>query len=107
MRHNYKRILSYDPVSKEVKQYRALGEEYLFNERLYDEVFYEIWALSNHTTEVTLGFSLTGDMYQLSPAPYGTYVREDLYSAQTIKKGSVLTAIADFKKKNNLPFDED
>lgn len=107
MRHNYKRILSYDPIKKEVINYRGLGEEYIFRDRWYDEVFYEIWALSNHTTEVVLGFSLNGDMYQLSPAQYGTYVKEDLYSAQTINKSSVLAAISKYKMKHNIPFDED
>lgn len=107
MRHNYRRILSYDPVKKEVIQYRALGEDYIFNFRRYDEVFYEVWALSNHTTEVVLGFSLANDMYQLSPASYGTYVKEDMYSAQTIPKGSVLAAIANYKKRHHISFDED
>lgn len=106
MRHNYRQILSYDPVKKAVIEYRALGEEYIFQKRWYDEVFYEVWALSNHTTEVVLGFSLAGDMYQLSPAGYGTYVKEDIYSAQTISKGAVLRAISEYKMKHNMPFDE-
>lgn len=96
MRHNYKCILAYDPVKKEVTNYCGLGEEYIFHGDYYDEIFYEVWALANHQTSVVLGLSLTGDMYQLSPAQYGTYVKEDLFSAQTIKKGSVLTAIAKF-----------
>lgn len=106
MRHNYSRMLSYDPAKKEVIRYRALGEDYLFKDKWYDEVFYEIWALSNHTTEVVLGFSVSGDMYQLSPASYGKYVKEDIYSAQTIPKGAVLAAISRYKLKNNIPFDE-
>lgn len=107
MRHNYKRIFSYDPIKKEVTNYRSLGEECIFNSHWYDEIFYEVWALSNHTNEVVLGVSLSGDMYQLSPAGYGKYVKEDAYSAQTIHKGAVLTAIANYKKAHDLPFDED
>lgn len=105
MRHNYRKILSYDPVKKEVTTYRELGEEYIFKTKWYDEIFFEVWALSNHTAEVVLGFSLSGDMYQLSITEYG-YVKEDLYSAQTIPKGSVLTAVATYKKKHNLPFED-
>ena len=107
MRHNYKRMFSYNPVEKEVTNYRPLGEAYLFREMLYEEVFWQIWALSDHGREVILGMSLNGDLYQLSPASYGSYIKEDLYSAQTIHKGAVLTAIATYKKKLNLPFDED
>lgn len=107
MRHNYRKMIAYDPVKKEVKDYRSLGQEYIFNGQKYDEVFYELWALSNHTTEVLLGISLSGDLYQLSPASYGRYVKEDFYSAQTINKGSVLRAVSEYIMRNNLPFGDE
>lgn len=107
MRHNYRRMLAYNPVKKEVTVYRAFTEDDIFDSQLYDETFYEVWALSNHTTETVIGFSLTNDIYQLSPAGYGTYVKEDYYAGGGINKGAVLTAIAEYKKKNNVDFDED
>lgn len=107
MRHNYRRILSYDPIKKEVTAYRAFTEDDIFNSRLYDEMFYEVWALSNHATETVIGFSLTNDIYQLSPAGYGTYVKEDIYGGGSVNKGAVLAAIAKYKTKNNIIFDED
>lgn len=107
MRHNYRKMLAYDPVKKEVKIYRTFRERDIFNGQKYDEVFYEIWALSDHTTQVVLGLSLSGDMYQLSPASYGRYVKEDMYSAQTINKGSVLRAVAEYIMKNKLPFGDE
>lgn len=107
MRHNYRRILAYDPIKKEVTAYRAFTEDDIFNSRLYDEMFYEVWALSNHTTETVIGFSLTNDIYQLSPAGYGAYVKEDIYGGGSINKGAVLSAIARYKAKNNIVFDED
>lgn len=107
MRHNYRSIFSYNPVKKEVITFKGLGEGYLFKGFMYDEIFYRIWAISNHTEEVVLGLSISGDMYQLSPASYGTYVKEDLYSAQTIPKGAVLAAISKYKSKHNIPFDEE
>jgi len=107
MRHNYRRILAYDPIKKEVTAYRAFTEDDIFNSRLYDEGFYEVWALSNHTTETVIGFSLTNDLYQLSPAGYETYVKEDYYGGGGIDKGSVLTAITKYKVKNHLEMDED
>lgn len=107
MRHNYRRMLIYDPVKKKVIKYRPLAEKYIFQSGWYEEVFNSLWEISDHNREVVLGFSLNGDLYQLSPADYGTYIKEDLYSAQTIPKGSVLAAIARYKQQHNLPFDED
>lgn len=107
MRHNYRRILSYNPVKKEVTVYRAFTEDDIFDYKYYDEMFYEVWALSNHTTETVLGFSLANDIYQLSPARYGTYVKEDFYGGESINKGAVLSAIVRYKAKNHINFDED
>lgn len=107
MRHNYRRMLAYNPVKKEVTQYKPLGEDFIFRDKWYDEIFFTLWNNSNHTTEVILGISLNGDLYQLSPAAYGGYVKEDIYSAQTISKGAVLAAIATYKKNHNMKFDED
>lgn len=106
MRHNYRKMLSYNPVEKRVINYIELGEEYLFASRRLDEEFYKLWGLSNHTTEAILGVSIGGDLYQLSPVEYGSYIKEDLYSAQTIHKGAVLTAIATYKKQHHIPFDD-
>lgn len=107
MRHNYRRILSYDPIKKEVTAYRAFTEDDIFNSRLYDEMFYEVWALSNHATETVIGFSLTNDIYQLSPAGYGTYVKEDIHGGGSVNKSAVLSAITRYKEKNNIKLDED
>lgn len=106
MRHNYGRILAYDPAENRVTVYKPLGEEYIFEDKMLDEAFYEVLAKTNRMNEVVLGFSLTGDMYQLSPAGYGTYVKEDIYSAQKINKSKVLTAISTYKEQHNLSFEE-
>lgn len=105
MRHNYRQIVAYDPVDNKVTVYKALGEEYIFEGKKLDEVFYEVLAKTNRMNELVLGFSLSGDMYQLSPAGYGTYVKEDIYTAKMISRGRILTAIATYKKEHHLPFD--
>lgn len=106
MRHNYGRIIAYDPIDNKVTVYKPLGEEYIFQDKKLDEVFYEVLAKTDRMNEMVLGFSLTGDMYQLSPAGYGTYVKEDIYSAQRVDKGKVLAAIVHYKKQHNISFDE-
>lgn len=106
MRHNYGRILAYDPIEDRVTVYKALGEEYLFEDKKLDEVFYEVLAKTDRMNELVLGFSLTGDLYQLSPAGYGTYVKEDYWSAVKLNRSKILTAIARYKERHNMKFDE-
>lgn len=106
MRHNYGRILAYDPVEDRVTVYKPLGEEYIFADKKLNEVFYEVLAKTNRMNEVVVGFSLTGDLYQLSPAGYGTYVKEDFWTGTMFNKSKILAAIARYKTEHNLPFDE-
>lgn len=106
MRHNYGRILAYDPVEDRVTVYKSLGEEYIFEEKKLDEVFYEVLAKTNRINELVLGFTLTNDMYQLSPAAYGTYVKEDYWSAVKLNRGKILAAISRYKKEHHLKFEE-
>lgn len=106
MRHNYKQIVAYDPAENRVSVYKALGEEYLFEEKKLDTAFYEVYYKTNRMNEMIIGISVGGDLYQLSPANYGTYIKEDSTSIRFLHKGKVLCAIIDYKKKHNIPFDD-
>ena len=107
MRHNYKCICAYDAQENRVTVYKALGEEYLFEEKMLDTAFYEVYYKTNRMNEMVLGVSVGGDLYQLSPANYGTYIKEDSTSTRFLKKGRVLCAITDYKLKNNIPLEEE
>lgn len=104
MRHFYRKILSYNPIKKEVVAYEAVGENDIFNTKKQDKLFQKIWESSNHIQEVVLAFTVSNDMYQLSEASYG-YIKEDPYSAGTIKKGAVLRAIDIYRMDHKLSFD--
>lgn len=104
MRHFYRKILSYNPIKKQVISYGAIGENDIFNTKKQDKIFEEIWSSSDHMQEVVLGFTVSNDMYQLSEASYG-YIKEDFYSANIIQKGAVLRAIDIYRMDNHLPFD--
>lgn len=106
MRHNYRHFVAYDPIKKEISVYKRLGEDYHFKSHRLDEAFYEVLGKANRLTEVVLGFSASGDMYQLSPAEYGVYVKEDSVTAAKIHKGAVLAAISRYKMAHHIPYDE-
>lgn len=105
MRHNYKCIVAYDPAENQITFYKGLGEEYLFEEKLLDTAFYEVYYNTNKMNEMILGISVGGDLYQLSPASYGTYIKEDSTSTRFLKKGRVLCAITAYKQKHDIPLE--
>lgn len=107
MRHNYKQLIAYDPADNRVTVYKFLGEEYLFEEKKLDTAFYEVYYKTNRMNEMVLGISVGGDLYQLSPASYGTYIKEDATSTRFLSMGKILCAITKYKEQHNIPFDED
>ena len=105
MKHNYKKIIAYDPANNTVTFYKKIPEDLIFDPKASDEAFYDVFLNVDRVTNMIIGVSLTGDMYQLSPAVYGTYIKEDSRSISFISRSKLLSAIADFQKKNNIPFD--
>lgn len=106
MRHAYKRIVAYNPADNTISCCRSISEDLIFEPKALDEAFYDVYMQVDRVTNMIIGISLTGNMYQLSPAGYGTYVKEDEKSLSFINRPKLLVAIADFMKKNNIPFDK-
>lgn len=106
MRHAYKKIVAYNPAENIVTACHKMSEDAIFNSRASDEAFYDVFMSVDKVTNMIIGVSLTGNMYQLSPAGYGTYVKEDEKSLAFINRSKLLVAIADYMKKHNIPFDK-
>ena len=104
MRHSYKKIVAYNPAENTVSYLKVMTEDMIFDSKASDESFYDVFMNVDKVTNVILGISLTGDLYQLSPAAYGTYIKEDDKSVSFINKSRFLCAVADYHKKNNIPF---
>lgn len=102
----YKCIVAYNPMKNEVTWYRKVAYEEAIDPAKSDAAFFEVNDILDKSCEVILGISLMGNMYQLSLASYVTYVQESSKTAEFFNKGRVLTAIADYKKKKNIPFDD-
>ena len=105
MRHAYKKIVAYNPAENLVTAYLKVPEDAIFNSRASDEAFYDVYMSVDKVTNMIIGVSLTGNMYQLSPAGYGTYVKEDEKSIAFINRSKLLVAISNYMKKHNIPFD--
>lgn len=106
VKHSYKSIVAYNPSENIVTACRPVSPDAIFDSKASDEAFYDVYLSVDRVTDIVIGISLTGNMYQLSPAAYGTYVKEDQRSMEYINRSRLLVAIADFKKKNRIPFDD-
>lgn len=105
MRHCYKNIVAYNAAENIVTACCVVPESALFDNKASDEAFYDVYLSVDRVTDMIIGVTISGNMYQLSPAGYGTYVKEDEKSVGFINRSRLLVAIADYKKKHNIPFD--
>lgn len=102
----YTCIVAYNPMKNKVTWYRKVKYQEAIDTALSDAAFYEVNDVLDKKCEVILGITIGGGMYQLSLASYATYIQESARTATFFNKGRVLTAIADYKKKKNIPFDD-
>lgn len=105
MRHCYKNIVAYNAADNRITACRLVPESALFDSKASDEAFYDVYMSVDRVTDMIIGITISGNMYQLSRAGYGTYVKEDEKSLGFINKSKLLVAIADYKKKNRIPFE--
>ena len=105
MRHAYSKIVAYDPANNQIACCLKVDADMMMDEKASDEAFYNVYLAVDRVSNIIIGITITGDMYQLSPAVYGTYVKEDARSLSFINRPRLLVAIADYMKRNNIPFD--
>lgn len=102
MRHSYKKMVVYDPGNREVRACRLIKAEHLFNDRMYEAAFWDLYNGMDRTTCTVIGVTITGDTYQLSPAPYKKYIKEDAASMQFIDHGELVSAMLKYQTKHKL-----
>lgn len=98
LRHNYRAILTYNPVTNEIGECKFLGENYLFRGDLITTVYLSVRKRMDTTKEIVLGVSLLKDFYQLSERKKG-YIKEDDYTPRNIDRGRFLYALAQKAKE--------
>lgn len=95
-------MVAYNPTGGEVTFCKLIDAESLFNYRIYAEAFWEVYMAMDKTSNIVVGVTVTGDTYQLSPAPYKKYIKEDANSMQYIDRSKFLSAVAKYQTKHNL-----
>lgn len=103
MRHNYKKIIAYDPTNNVVNACKLMSASNVFCSTRYDEAFWEIYAQIDRTQNIIIGVSLTDQFYQLSPVQYrSSYIKEDATSMEPLNRSTLLRAISVYQNKHNL-----
>lgn len=103
----YKTIVGYNPSKKLVTFYRHLTYEQAIDPKESDDAFYGVLEAIDPTHEMVVGITIAGNYYQLSPANYQTYIKENAKTMEHVNKGSLLRAIAEYKMKHHIPFDDE
>lgn len=106
----YKKIVAYNPAKNVVSNIHLLTYSEATDGKASDGAFYSVYDKLDRGKEIVVGISICGNYYQLSPAAYGTYIKENENSMKFINKGKMLCAIADYHKRTRLPyslFDDD
>ena len=101
----YKKLVIYCPTEDKISWLEKVPYETAVDEKASDEVFFHVWDLVNRSREILVGVTLGGECYQLSPAGYGTYIKESWKSMQMVDKPRLLCAIASYQKSHKIAFD--
>lgn len=103
----YKTMVGYNPCKKQVTFYRHLTYDEAIDPKLSDDAFYGVFEAIDPVKEMVVGITIAGNYYQLSPANYKTYIKENSRTMEHIHKGALLTAIIKYKEEKHIPLDED
>ena len=101
----YRKIVAYNPSTNSVSCLKMLPWETAIDDKASDEAFFEVYMQTDKVAEMVVGVTVGGSIYQLSPASYGTYIKENASTMEFINKSKFLVAVATYHKKNNIPFD--
>lgn len=106
MKKFYRVIVAYNPLKNKITEFRRLDMYSDTYETDSTEMFYKVLGLIDRTSDIILGKTINNNFYQLSPTPYGTYIKEDASSVDKfINKSKLLVAIANYQKEKNIHFD--
>ena len=101
----YKKLVVYSPTDCKISWIEKVPYDTAIDEKASDAVFYHVWDLVNRSREIVVGVTIGGDFYQLSPAGYGTYIKESYSSMELIDRSKLLCAIARYHETHKMSFD--
>lgn len=104
MKHSYRKIVAYDPSRNVVTAMEVLKPDLIFCKSYYQKAFHDIYDKADKGREMIIGVGLARELYQLSPAPYSNYIKEDVSTMKFIDRNKFFRAVDVYHIKNKIPF---
>ena len=104
MKHSYRRIVAYNPSKNEVTAMEVIDPDKIFYTSVYQKAFKDVYEKADISNEMIIGVGLARELYQLSPAPYSNYIKEDTDTMKFIDRGKFFRAVDVYHMKNNIPY---
>lgn len=102
----YHKIIVYRPSTNEVQYLEKLSFETAICGVASDRCFYRAYEHMDKVRDVVIGITKGRDMYQLSPAAYGSYVKESEKSMELFNRSKILCAVDRYHAKHRIPYDD-
>lgn len=101
----YKKLVAYNPTKNIVTDIRLLTYAEATDKKASDGAFYSVYNLIDKKSTIIVGITVRGNYLQLSPAAYGTYIKENESSMKFVHKGKMLCAIERYHREHALEYD--
>lgn len=102
----YKKIFIYRPGEDKVTFLKRLPYGVAADQWASDEAFYDVYKRADHKREIVVGESIFNNYYQLSPAAYGTYIKENASSMKFINMGKMRCSLVRYIEEHHLSWED-
>lgn len=104
MKHSYRRIVAYNPSENVVTAMEVIDPENIFYNSVYQKAFKDVYEQADVSTDMIIGVGLARELYQLSPAPYSNYIKEDTETMKFIDRSKFFRAVDVYHAKYKIPY---
>lgn len=104
MKHSYRKIVAYNPAKNEVTAMVCIEPDKIFYNSVYQKAFHDVYDQADTANEMIIGIGIARELYQLSPAPYSNYIKEDVDTMKFVDRSKFFRACDIFHMKNNIPY---
>lgn len=104
MKHSYRKIVAYNPSENIVTAMEVFGPDKIFCNSVFQKGFNDVYNKADTNNDIIIGVGIARELYQLSPAPYSNYIKEDIDTMKFIDRNKFFRAVDVFHQKNNIPY---
>lgn len=104
MKHSYRRIVAYNPAQNIITAMEVFSPDKIFLDSVFQKGFRDVYAKADVANDMIIGVGVARELYQLSPASYSNYIKEDTDTMKFIDRNKFFRAVDVYHQKNNIPY---